>query len=76
MQVKAPGYNNFESEAFSMKGDIIVNKNIELQKIAGNFDWLDWQTVMVVLLIILAIFNIWQMILFKRSKKIINQKNA
>lgn len=61
-KVKATAFNYtiFESEPFSMKQDIVVNTNIELFKKAGWFSWINWQSIITILLVILIGYNIWQ----------------
>lgn len=82
IKATATNYSNFESEPFVMKEDIMVNKDIELFKKTGWFDWLNWQNIITFLLVVLITSNLWQdekirniiLKIFKKRSKI-NEKN-
>ncbi len=58
--IKDYRYATFESDPFTMKGDIAINQNIELFKKNDWLGWFNWQVMITLLLTLLILYNFWQ----------------
>jgi len=68
LKVEATNYTAYESEPFEMKKDIAVSMNVELFRKSGLFGWLNWQSIIIALLVAVIILLFTIVIIFiKRS---------
>ncbi len=58
--VEAPGYRTFEGKAFSVTEGRGVHQNIELQPTGIRLAGLDWQSVLLVVVLLLLVYNLYR----------------
>ena len=60
LAVEAPGYRTFEGKAFSVAEGRGVHQNIELKPSGIRLAGVDWQTVLLVVVLLLLVYNLYR----------------
>ena len=59
-QVVAPGYRTFEGKAFTVVEGRGVHQNIELKPTGVRLAGIDWQTVLLIVVLLLLVYNLYR----------------
>lgn len=59
-QVEAPGYDPYQGEVFIVSRDSGIHQNIELSSRYGLLFDLDWKTVLLIVVLLLLVYNLYQ----------------
>ena len=60
LAVEAPGYRTFEGKAFSVAEGRGVHQNIELKSSGIRLAGVDWQTVLLIVVLLLLVYNLYR----------------
>lgn len=73
--IEAPGYKVYEGKVFLVRNGDSVHENIELKPLGGWFKEPDWQTLLLIVVLLLLVYNLYRNTLRDKLSKLLN-KNA
>ena len=74
LKIQAPGYKAYEGRAFEVREGVGVHENIELKSHTSIFNFFDWKTVLLVLVVGLLLVNFYRDKLRENKEKILMQR--